>query len=104
MFEVGKKYIHGTLVGAQPFECVWANHESACMVGTETGHATIRDATDYSRYTEYKEPIKIVRYFNVYPEAVGGVLPSRKEADQLADLPNRIGCVRVEFTEGTYDD
>ena len=45
-------------------------------------------------------PPKQVRWVNVYPE---GFCESRDVADRFAD-PSRIACIRIEFTEGQYDD
>lgn len=100
MFEVGKKYQSNK--ESLPLECVWTNGLVACMV-SNVG-VTLRYKEDFRRYTEYKEPIKHVRYFNVYRDHVSNVqLNSREMADNSA-VSGRIGCVRVEFTEGQYDD
>lgn len=49
-------------------------------------------------------PAPVVRYFNFYSDgAIGNDQESRKEADDNAG-PDRIACVRVEFTEGQFDD
>jgi hypothetical protein len=107
MFGVGKKYILRSSAAQSPstmvsaMKCVWANESNACLVNL-AGAATIHYAEDFPRYTEYKEPRKFVRYFNVYPAY--NVMPhlSREEADRCAS-PDRIGCKRIEFIEGEYD-
>lgn len=48
---------------------------------------------------------EVVYYVNLYPHTpAGGVRhKSRAEADEAA-LPDRVGCNRVVFTHGRYDD
>lgn len=49
-------------------------------------------------------PAPVARYFNFYSDGlIGNDHENRKEADDNAG-PDRIACVRVEFTEGQFDD
>lgn len=50
------------------------------------------------------EPEKRVVYFNAYADGrFGLVWDSRSEADSHVE-GDRIACIRVEFTEGQFDD
>ena len=51
------------------------------------------------------KPVKHVMYVNIYPgsPAICAGNATRKDADLFAGA-TRIACVRVEFTEGQYDD
>lgn len=55
---------------------------------------------------EYVEPVKHVRYFNIYShnELHGRGYCSREKADATADKSKRTGCIRVEWTDGQFDD
>lgn len=49
-------------------------------------------------------PRKMVHYLNVYRGGLAlGIHPNREKAD-LSAAPGRVACVRVEHTEGQYDD
>lgn len=48
-------------------------------------------------------PTKIVRYLNFYGPEHCFMYDTRPEADEHSS-PNRIACIRVEFTEGQFDD
>ena len=106
MFEVGKKYRNPKLdTLAAAMECVAVGEGQACLKNPE-GQFTIRYDSDFKDYQEYKEPVKHARYFNVYKDIRRPEMRSyltRQAADCGAGTA-RIGCVRVEFTEGTYDD
>lgn len=101
MFEIGKKYKNVNRSEAIPLTCVWSDGDVSCMK-SDLG-VTLRYAAEFKQYEEYKEPIKHVRYFNVYRDSIGSGFITRNGADQNQN-PGRIGCVRVEFTEGQYDD
>lgn len=59
---------------------------------------------DAHQWEIYKEPIKVVRYYNMYPTHIASsASPTRDHAD-LAAAYNRIGCKRVEFVEGEFDE
>lgn len=64
--------------------------------------------SDAHKWEIYKEPIKSVRYFNLYD--TGGIscgFADRINADVSADtvlLRKRIACKRVEFVEGEFDE
>ncbi len=48
-------------------------------------------------------PPKQVRYVNVYKDEVEGAWSCRNDADRSA-ARSRLACIRIEFTEGQYDD
>lgn len=50
-----------------------------------------------------EKEIEIVRYYNIYPRFTSMGYASRAEADEAASS-ERIGCKRVAFTEGEFDD
>ncbi len=51
------------------------------------------------------KPIEIIRYFNMYKDGIANPgYKSREEANKGSDLEGRIGCKRVVFTEGEFDD
>lgn len=46
-----------------------------------------------------------VAYLNIYPGKSGMCShTTRKEADLAANGPDRLACVRVEYTEGQFDE
>ena len=51
------------------------------------------------------KPVKHVLYISIYPGSpmVCAGNATRKDADLMAG-PTRVACVRVELTEGQYDD
>jgi hypothetical protein len=61
------------------------------------------ETSDLDLVSEYKEPVKIVRYFNVYADGLFFDYPTREHADGRAN-DERIACKRVEFTEGEFDE
>lgn len=48
-------------------------------------------------------PEKRVVYLNMYPNGVPGIHPTRKHADERAQF-DRQACVRLEYTEGQFDE
>lgn len=116
MFEVGKEY-HKKEHKDFRAKCIWADNLSAVLeithnarpLGgiTNVGARVMWAQCAFFNWTEYKEPIKIVRYFNVHfnsrRDLVAYDYDSRKRADVHAG-PSRVSCKRVEFTEGEFDD
>lgn len=49
------------------------------------------------------KPVRVVVYVNFNPSGAGLTHPSRPAADRVAS-PDRIACVRVEYTPGQFDD
>ena len=49
-------------------------------------------------------PEKRVMYVNIYRELVPFAYMSREHADQDKYIKDRIACIRVEYTEGQFDD
>ena len=50
-------------------------------------------------------PPKQVLYFNMYKDGTRGAYKTRDSADKAsAYLTGRIACVRVEFSEGQFDE
>lgn len=99
MFEVGKKYKAsntGNIVN-----CLGVGKTTALLEHNGREWASSQD--HWYIYSEYKEPIKHVRYYNMYPKDISADHATRKAADEEAS-DKRIGCIRVEFTEGTYDE
>lgn len=103
-FEVGKKYKSNYT--QKVFECVYAGKQHVILTYKGDEYAFFQD--EFSSVTEYKEPIRVVRYFNLYPTAVQsekGIFgyENRVAADNAASN-SRIACKRVEFTEGEFDE
>lgn len=103
MFEVGKKYraSSGTI-----YECLTLYNDQAWLVDPH-GRCSTWTKHHIVLFTEYKEPQKYVRYYNIYPNGnyggVAGPHSSRSRADKNA-APGRIGCKRVVFTDGEFDE
>ena len=75
----------------------WSDHGGSCW--------------DWVLWEYRLKPQKIVRYVNCYRNHsyednidVGAVLRSRSECDEQNGYERRIACVRVEFTEGQFDE
>ena len=49
------------------------------------------------------KPKTHTRYINVYTNHVGGLFKTRSDADCASGL-KRTGCIKVELTEGQWDD
>jgi hypothetical protein len=60
------------------------------------------DGTD-SPYDIVNVPEKIAGYVNIYRNNIGSFTISRKEANSIAHT-GRIGCIRIEYTKGQFDD
>ena len=55
------------------------------------------------RYDIIPAPRKHTRYLNVYSNGTAVVHGCRQEADEVAGF-DRVACIRVEYTEGQFDD
>lgn len=97
--EVGKKYQHN--VTNSVFTCVALNQTQVVFEGT-AGFTTFW-WTEMHKFTEYKELEKQVRYYNLYPRGVVIKHADRETADKMGGK-TRIGRIRVEFVEGTWDE
>lgn len=51
----------------------------------------------------YIEPKRGVGYLNIYNSLISRLHETRQEADRFADK-ERLACIRVEWTEGQFDD
>jgi hypothetical protein len=100
MFEVGKTY-KSNFTGHK-FVC-HAVRGNAAWLGNSNGHFTTGYPRDYPYFTEYKEPVKHIRYLNIYSDGESVGHPNRLEADNYART-NRLARIRVELTEGQFDD
>lgn len=49
------------------------------------------------------KPVEHVRYINIYTDGMGDLHETREKADERG-LDKRIGCKRVVFTEGEWDE
>lgn len=98
MFEVGKKYRHKYNLD-DVCEVLFVGKERT-FVRYNDGETTI-DREHHDQYIEHKEPRKFVRYINMYDDYHG--FETREQAD-IYDAASRIGCIRVELTEGQFDD
>lgn len=59
---------------------------------------------DWKNWRYRVKPKPIVRYVNLYPSEMGsGVYCTRADADNRAGS-KRIACIRIEFTEGQFDE
>lgn len=101
-FEIGKKYKRPSGHFAGPEMTCVAKTDDGRFIG-ETSLNAVHIMGDDGWWIEVKEPIKHVRYFNIYKGRVGEARTSRESSDLQADN-QRIACVRVEFVEGTFDD
>lgn len=69
-----------------------------------TGDGTSGETSSYD--LRPLTPKKHVRWVNCYPdssEQVGYAYSSKEEADRRA-VPTRTACIRVEYTEGQFDE
>lgn len=75
---------------------------------TEDGRFSVfSDSMDLDIVAEYKEPEKRVAYFNVCPhneKTLFVAYPSREEAELRGRRDNSTACVRVEWTDGQFDE
>jgi hypothetical protein len=96
-----------------PFTLMGTNFRGPCPVQGYAGdakHLVERypdgryycDGTD-SPFDIVNVPEKIVGYVNIYRNNIGSFTISRKEANSIAHT-GRIGCIRIEYTEGQFDD
>ena len=104
MFEVGKKYKRGASPNlGSIFEPLFVGTERTFIRYADGVEITIDNAY-YGQYIEHKEPRKFVKYINVYEDGyIGCSTDARIEADSCAGR-GRIACIRVEATEGQFDD
>lgn len=99
----GKRPAYLFLVGEYPVK------PFGCAVQIPlTGNRYDLSPQDMDLLVPYKEPVKYAKYFNIYEGGVGGAKNTRKDADAMsvweASIGKRIGCKRVEFNEGEFDE
>ncbi len=110
--EVGKYYRRrdGKIVGPVEYKGNSTTYpfEVNGYIYTETGrfdvtcHASKLDLIN-EVIVEDVIPKGYVQYYNIYPSYVGGGFKNRADADRLSGR-DRIGCKRVVFTEGEWDE
>lgn len=99
MFEVGKKY--KSLLISKTFECIAVEGIQA-VLKSSAGFSVFWQS-DFSRFEEYKEPIKHVRYFLIRKDGVLGPYSTRpSEKSPTGGVV--LGVKRVEFVEGQFDE
>lgn len=104
-FEVGKQYHRKTLEGHSEviLTCLHLGEERAIFI-LRNERSFSEDLNNRVLYDEYVEPKTVELWVNVYPQTPSGsVHKSKTRADAVAS-PDRIACVKVIATEGTYDE
>lgn len=101
MFEVGKQY--KSRFFDKVYQCLFAGEHIVVLTADSIECHTYQSS--FGQYTEYKEPIKLVQYVNIYRHWSSTGYNTRQEADAHSD-GTRIGCKRVEitYTEGEFDE
>lgn len=98
----GGKHAYFLLVGVYPLK------DMGCAIQYPDGSKFDLTIREMNEMGPYKEPVQIVRYFNVYTYGVGASRTSREDCNdsnvESELLGPRIGCKRVVFTEGEWDD
>lgn len=72
--------------------------------GADGGYDVSWVDNDFDLVKEWGDPKTGVKYINVYYSGdFGSGEPTREKADEIAS-PSRLACVRVEWTEGQFDE
>lgn len=100
MFEVGKKYYH-KLAPKHVCEVLFVGKQISFVCFENDDEQSICNE-NYCFFVEHKEPRKFVRYMNVYEDSVS---PHHdRDAANKSAASDRLACVRIELTEGHFDD
>lgn len=101
-FEVGKVYHLNIPNWTILYTCVFVGETRSIFI-----HSGERSQSEPNvcrpDYVEYVEPKVVTTWVNVYPSGQGGAFRTRTEADKCAS-PDRMACIKVVATEGTYHD
>lgn len=107
IFEVGKKYKSRSKVDGQViYEIIAVGVRTAFVRYELSGRLieTIIANETSNNFEEVKEPKTFVCYFNMYHNRIGTARETRAIADENQYYDGRIGCKRVVFTEGEFDE
>jgi hypothetical protein len=102
MFEVGKKYRGKKWDSNQYVTCLAVHGDYAFVVRESPGCAPYTICGTNVTWTEYREPIKVSGWVNVYRERVSSTHffhTTKKIADEQA-CNDRIACIYVSGEEG----
>lgn len=102
MFEVGKKYSNCHDMNYH-YDCLYVGISETFLRSVSNGKEFLVANSTYNRYVEFKELRKFVQYVNVDEVGSPMIYDTRIEAD-LFKYADRIACIRVELTEGQFDD
>ena len=79
-------------------------HDGEDKIASWTADGLYRDANNASGHDlRPLPPKKHVRWVNCYSYDTFYVYSSREEADRWSE-PSRVACIRIEYTEGQFDD
>lgn len=100
-FEVGKYYKDGD----RKMKCLELDrprYPSAPILMMNMESGWVQPYPEGIVLEEWKEPIRLVQYINIYKDSIWAH-DTRAQADS-ASSSKRIGCQRIEFVEGTWDE